>query len=89
MWKKPSARSPVAARALPPLEPPRLVRAGSATRPATGASCALKKTTIPSADRMVKAIDINPFGRASPPMSRPIPSAHQCTPYAVNANAAM
>lgn len=48
--------------------------------PATGASRTRKNTTIPSADMIVNAIDMNALGRGSPPKALPMPSAHQCTP---------
>jgi hypothetical protein len=49
-------------------------------RPATGASWALKNTTMPNAERLVNATDMNALGRGSPPSILPMPSAHQCTP---------
>jgi hypothetical protein len=48
--------------------------------PATGASCALKNTTIANAEMLMNATDMNALGRGSPPRALPMPSAHQCTP---------
>src|SRR4051795_10781364 len=93
MWVRPSSR-PQTAEAM--RGEPKLAKnsqtytAKSPTNnPPTGLSCAPKKTTAPSADSTKNGIAMNEFGRGSPPNVLLIPSAHQCTPYAVNATAAM
>jgi uncharacterized protein (DUF2252 family) len=57
--------------------------------PPTGSSPTLKKTMMPRIEISRNATVMPIFARASARLSRIQPSANQCTPYAVNASAAM